>query len=219
LTSISRSPSKTPRTAPAENWHLILASASPRRRSLLAQIGITPDAIIPAELDESPHRHEQPRPYAKRIATEKALAVANSHKDALVLAADTVVSVGRRILPKTEDRAEAEQCLRLLSGRRHRVMTGLCLIAPNGQKRLRCVESVVGMKRLSDQERAFYLDHGDWKGKAGGYAIQGHAAAFIRFLSGSYSNVVGLPLYDVAVMLEGLGYPVHAASAPNDGQS
>ncbi len=213
---MSQSTIKAPPKAPVGDWRLILASASPRRRTLLAQIGITPDSIIPAEIDESPHRQELPRAYAKRMAVEKAQAVAADHKDALILAADTVVAVGRRILPKTEDRDQVEQCLRLLSGRRHRVMTGLCLIAPDGQKRVRCVESIVGIKRLSEQERAFYLDHGDWQGKAGGYAIQGHAAAFIRFLSGSYSNVVGLPLYDVAAMLQGMGYPVHGSTTSGD---
>ncbi len=216
---MSQSPIKAPARAPAKDWRLVLASASPRRRALLAQIGLTPDAIVPADIDESPRHRELPRSYARRMAAEKARIIAAQHKDAYVLAADTVVAVGRRILPKAETREQADQCLRLLSGRRHRVMTGLCLIAPDGQQRLRCVQSIIGMKRLSDQEMAFYLDHGDWQGKAGGYAIQGHAAAFIRFLSGSYSAVVGLPLYDVATMLEGLGYPVHVPPTSQDGQT
>lgn len=188
---------------------LVLASASPRRCDLLAQIGIIPDAIVPAHIDETPYKRELPRDYAKRLAVEKAQAIAAGHKGDFILAADTVVAVGRRILPKAETREQVNHCLRLLSGRRHRVMTGVCLIAPDGRQRLRCVLSIVGMKRLSDYENRFYIDHGDWQGKAGGYAIQGHAASFIRFLSGSYSNVVGLPLYDVAQMLDGLGYPVH----------
>ena len=186
---------------------LVLASASPRRLALLAQIGIAPDAVIPSDIDETPLRDEPPRVHAGRLAREKAQAVAAAEPDAFVLAADTVVACGRRILPKTLDRAEAERCLRLLSGRTHRVYTGLCL-AGDGRFSCRVVTTKVGIKRLSETEIAAYLDSGEWDGKAGGYAIQGLAAAFVREISGSYSSVVGLPLYETAQLLTGRGYRV-----------
>ncbi|WP_374765130.1 Maf family protein [Yunchengibacter salinarum] len=177
---------------------LILASGSPRRRDLLAQIGVVPDHILPADIDETPHRDERPRAYAERMGREKAAAVAPHADGALVLAADTVVSAGRRILPKAEDAATARQCLALLSGRRHRVTTGMALVLPGGRTLTRLVESVVAFRPLGAQDMARYLASGEWHGKAGGYAVQGLGAMFVRYLSGSYSNVVGLPLFEVA---------------------
>ena len=185
---------------------LVLASASPRRRDLLAQIGIVPDRVVPAALDEAPLKRELPRAHALRLAEAKARAVAAENPDAFVLGADTVVALGRRILPKAEDEATARRCLALLSGRRHRVWGGVCAIAPDGRARTRLVISVVGFKQLAAYEIDEYLASGEWRGKAGGYAIQGRAAALVRFLSGSYSNVVGLPLFESAQLLKGLGY-------------
>ena len=187
---------------------LILASASPRRRALLAQIGAAPDAVSPAEIDETPRPGETPRACALRLAVEKADAAAARPDlgDALILAADTVVSAGRRILGKPEDAAEAERFLRLLSGRRHRVATGVAL--RRGARRwTRLVETQVRLKRLADAEIAAYLACGEWRGKAGGYAIQGVAAAFAAAINGSYSNVVGLPLTETAGLLEAAGRP------------
>lgn len=194
---------------------LVLASASPRRLELLAQIGVKPELILPSEIDETPRRGETPRALAERLATEKAsVAAATASKPGdlsprLTLAADTVVCVGRRILPKCETLGEAEACLSLLSGRGHRVYTGLALIAPGGAARRRLVETRVRFKRLSRGEMEAYLASGEWRGKAGGYAIQGLAAAFVERLVGSYSNVVGLPLAETAALLAGLGYHVH----------
>jgi septum formation protein len=185
---------------------LVLASASPRRLELLRQIGLEPDGVDPAEIDETPHRHELPAVYAQRVAMAKADAVRARRGDAFVLAADTVVAVGRRLLPKAEDVATARRCLELLSGRRHRVLGGIALRAPDGRVAKRVVTTVVAFKRLSPRELDAYLAGGEWNGKAGGYAIQGHAAAFARFLEGSYTNVVGLSLYDVRQMLNGLGF-------------
>jgi septum formation protein len=189
-------------TAPA----LVLASASPRRLALLAQIGIVPDGVVSAEIDETPLRDEPPRSYAARLARAKAEAV--SAPASYVLAADTVVAAGRRILPKTETEEQARRCLALLSGRRHRVTTAVVLIGPDGRRGERLVQSVVGFARLTERQVAAYLASGEWQGKAGGYAVQGRAAAFIRFLSGSYSNVVGLPLFETAQLLRGLGWPM-----------
>jgi septum formation protein len=183
---------------------LILASASPRRLALLAQIGLAPDAIVPADLDEIPKKDELPRPLVQRLARAKAAAVARP--GAFVLAADTVVACGRRVLPKAETEAQARACLALLSGRRHRVLTCVVLVAPDGRRTERVAESVVGFARLSDAQARMYLSSGEWQGKAGGYAIQGRAAAFIRFLSGSHSNVVGLPLFETAQLLRGAGF-------------
>jgi septum formation protein len=185
---------------------LVLASASPRRLDLLRQIGIEPDAIDPADLDETPLRGELPAAYVVRLAEAKARAVAPRHPGAFVLAADTVVACGRRILPKAEDAATARRCLELLSGRRHRVYGGVALVTPGGRLSLRRVESRVAMKRLGAEEIAAYLDSGEWHGKAGGYAVQGRAAAFVSWLSGSYSNIVGLPLFETAQLLAGRGY-------------
>lgn len=185
---------------------LILASASPRRADILARLGVTPHSIRPAHIDETPAKGELPRPHAERLAREKAQAVAKAGE--FTLAADTVVAVGRRILPKTESGREARDCLRLMSGRRHRVYTAVCLIAPDGGVSERCVETQVRLKRLTEDEIDAYIASGEWKGKAGGYGIQGRAEAFVLHLSGSYSAVVGLPLYETAVLLQGRGYPV-----------
>jgi nucleoside triphosphate pyrophosphatase len=191
-----------PLTAPL----LVLASASPRRLELLRQIGIVPDLVDSADIDESPLKNELPPAYALRLAREKAQRVAPRHVGDFVLAADTVVACGRRILPKTTDETIARRCLELLSGRRHRVHSGVALVSPDGQLTLRRVDSQAAFKRLSDQEITAYLKSGEWREKAGGYAIQGRAAALIRFVSGSYSNVVGLPLFETAQLLTGRGY-------------
>ncbi|HEV8016081.1 MAG TPA: nucleoside triphosphate pyrophosphatase [Stellaceae bacterium] len=185
---------------------LILASSSPRRRELLAQIGIVPDAIDPADLDETPRQDELPLLHAERLAAEKAQLVAQRHPGAFVLGADTVVGCGRRILPKAETLAQARQCLTLLSGRRHRVYGGIALVTPAGKLVQRRVMTAVAMKRLSPQELDAYLASEEWHGKAGGYAIQGHAACFVREIIGSYSNVVGLPLFETAALLQGQGF-------------
>jgi septum formation protein len=190
---------------------LVLASASPRRLDLLAQIGVIPDRVLASDIDETPLRNEQPRPYARRMAHAKAEAVRANDPDAanaLVLSADTVVAAGRRILPKTETEAEARACLTLLSGRRHRVLTAVVLIAPDGRRSERLVESIVTFARLTRQQIDAALASEEWRGKAGGYAIQGRAAGVIRFLSGSYSNVVGLPLFETAQLLRGAGWPL-----------
>lgn len=185
---------------------LILASASPRRLALLAQIGITPDAVLPTDIDETPLVSEPPRLLAQRLARAKAAAAARA--GAFVLAADTVVALGRRVLPKAESVAEARNCLTLLSGRRHSVLTAVVLLAPDGRRAERVVDSTVTFARLTLPVIDAYLASGEWQGKAGGYAIQGAAAAHIRFLSGSHSNVVGLPLFETAQLLRGLGYPL-----------
>ena len=187
---------------------LILASASPRRLALLAQIGLEPDAVEPADIDESPLRAERPEAHAARLAREKARVVAVRRPDAIVLAADTVVACGRRILPKAEDEGTARTCLSLLSGRRHRVITAVAVARPGGKIAERTVTSAVAFKVLSPAEIAAYLAGGEWHGKAGGYAIQGRAAALIRFVSGSYSAIVGLPLFETAGMLEAAGLSV-----------
>ena len=187
---------------------LILASASPRRLDLLARIGVVPDEVIPADVDESVPRGELPRDHALRLAQSKAEAVAAREPDALVLAADTVVAVGRRILPKVEDEATLHACLGLLSGRRHRVLTGVALAAPGRTLRVRLVETMIAMKRLSPEEVDFYARHGEWRGKAGGYALQGYGEVYVRHIAGSYSNVVGLPLAETRLLLKAAGYPI-----------
>lgn len=191
---------------------LVLASASPRRLDLLAQVGVTPDRVDPADIDESPLRDETPRRHALRLAQEKARVVAARAPVDFVLAADTVVAVGRRILPKAETQADVLYCLKLLSGRNHKVLTGVALIAPDGRMGSRLVETKVGFKRLTDAERDAYVEGGQWKGKAGGYGVQGMAGGFITDLRGSYPSVVGLPLYETLNLLEGLGY--HAKGEP-----
>jgi septum formation protein len=181
---------------------LVLASASPRRLDLLRQVGREPAEIDPADIDESPLARELPRAYALRMAAAKLAAVVPRHRDAVVLAADSVVVLGRRILPKAETVDEARACLGLLSGRRHRVLGGLAVASPDGRVRSRLVETIVRFKRLETAEIDAYLEGGEWQGKAGGYAIQGRAAAFVAFLSGSYSNVVGLPLFETEQLLK-----------------
>ena len=185
---------------------LILASASPRRLDLLARIGVTPDAVAPADIDESVPRGELPRQHALRLAREKAALVAEANPDALVLGADTVVAVGRRILPKVEDEATLRACMNLLSGRRHRVLTGVALAIPGQPTRSRLVETMISMKRLSGQEIDYYAGHGEWHGKAGGYALQGYGEVYVRNIAGSYSNVVGLPLAETRLLLKSAGY-------------
>lgn len=186
----------------AERPRLVLASGSPRRRELLAQIGVVPDVIDPADINEDVRLAELPKQYGERLAFEKAQAVASRHSSCLVLAADTVVSVGRRILPKAEDSDTARKCLQQLSGRRHKVATSMALVTPDGKARVKTVSSVVGFKRLTNQDIDWYIESGEWDGKAGGYAVQGLGASFVRFLSGSYSNVVGLPLFEVSGWFE-----------------
>ena len=185
---------------------LILASASPRRLDLLARIGVVPDAVIPAEIDETPRKGELPADYACRMAAEKATAVAEA--GSLVLAADTVVAAGRRILLKTETEAEARAALGLLSGRRHRVHSAVSLRDTAGTTRHRLSTSIVLFKRLSRDELDAYISAGEWRGKAGGYAIQGRAEALVRVVSGSHSGVVGLPLYETRILLRAAGYPL-----------
>lgn len=185
---------------------LVLASASPRRLDLLRQIGIVPDRVDPADIDEMPLRGELPAALVVRLAEAKARPVAARHPGAFVLAADTVVACGRRALPKAEDERTARFCLDLLSGRRHRVYGGIALVTPAGDIAIRRVVSQVQFKRLSQEEIDDYLASGEWRGKAGGYAIQGRAAALVPWISGSYSNVVGLPLHETAQLLAGRGY-------------
>ena len=183
---------------------LVLASASPRRMELLARLGIVPDRVAAADIDETPHPAELPRQLAARLALAKADAAAAP--DALTLAADTVVAVGRRTLGKPADAAQAEAFLTMLSGLRHRVITGVVLALPDGRRLKRVVETTLAFQRLTAQQIAHYVHSEEWRGKAGGYAIQGSAEAFCRFLSGSYSNVVGLPLFETAQLLRGAGW-------------
>jgi septum formation protein len=199
----------------AATTKLVLASGSPRRLQLLNQAGIEPDHLVPTEIDETARKTELPRNYAVRLAREKAeKAIESVRRDAsfrepFILAADTVVSVGRRILPNAELLEDAEDCLRLLSGRAHRVHTAVALVTPRGVLRQRIVETRVRFKRLSREDRESYLASGEWRGKAGGYAIQGLAGSFVIKISGSYTNVVGLPLYETVTLLAGEGFPVH----------
>lgn len=185
---------------------LVLASASPRRRELLARVGITPDAIVAADIDETPARAELPRDYARRMALEKAIAVRSN--GAHVLAGDTVVACGRRILPKAEDEETARQCLSLLSGRRHRVLSAIALKSPDGSVRDRLSETIVRFKPLSHEEIRQYIASGEWEGKAGGYAIQGSAEGLIAWISGSHSGVVGLPLFETRALLKAAGFSI-----------
>jgi septum formation protein len=184
---------------------LILASASPRRLDLLAQVGRVPSLVEPADIDETPLKGEAPRCHAQRLAVGKALVIAQKRPQAVVLGADTVVACGQRILPKAEDEATARRCLDLLSGRKHRVFGGVCVIAPGGRQLVRVVETTVTFARLSIEQVEHYIASGEWHGKAGGYAIQGLAAAYVRQISGSYSNVVGLPLHETDKLLRSLG--------------
>jgi len=189
----------------------VLASGSPRRLALLRQVGYPPDAVRVPDVDESPLPRELPRDHARRLAAAKAEAVALHHPGALILGADTVVARGRRILPKAEDERTARRCLALLSGSRHRVCGGVALIGPGGRRAVRVVITAVAFKRLSADEIDAYLACGEWHGKAGGYAIQGRAAAFVRQIVGSYSNVVGLPLFETCALLAGAGLAASAA--------
>lgn len=186
----------------------ILASASPRRLSLLKQIYLTPDEVIPADINEDPIPGELPGPHAGRLASEKCQAIADRERESVILAADTVVGVGRRILPKTETQTEAERSLDLLSGRAHRVFTGIAVYSPEKGLQSKTIETRVKIKRLSVQEKDFYLKSKEWHGKAGGYGIQGYAESFIESLSGSYSNVVGLPLTETRHLLRAHGVGV-----------
>lgn len=196
---------------------LVLASASPRRMALLEQAGLAPHMLCPTDVDESPLRNEAPRRLALRLATAKAEAakiqpsVSGLPNDVYILGADTVVALGRRILPKAEDPDTAKNCMELLSGRSHRVYTAVCLIAPGGKRHTRIVETRVRFKRFTRMDMDSYLASEEWRGKAGGYAIQGRAEAFVRMISGSWSNVVGLPLHETVNLLQGAGYPVHLA--------
>lgn len=194
---------------------LVLASGSPRRLALLAQVGITPDLLSPSAVDETPGRTEMPRSLVKRLARAKAQAAAESHQVAAlegspyILSADTVVAIGRRILGKPDNMEEAGIFLKKLSGRSHRVFTSICLVSPSGGYRQKTVETRVRFKRLTRQDLEGYLASGEWRDKAGGYAIQGRAEAFVQKLSGSYSNVVGLPLHETIALLQNAGYPVY----------
>lgn len=185
---------------------LVLASASPRRLALLQRIGVTPDLVRAADIDETPTKSELPADHARRLAAAKA--AASSEPGAIVLAADTVVAAGRRVLPKTMTREQAAETLALLSGRRHRVHSAVTLVDAEGKARHRLSTSIVAFKRLSDEELAAYLDSGEWEGKAGGYAIQGRAEALVRWISGSHSGVMGLPLYETRILLRAAGYPI-----------
>ncbi len=187
---------------------LALASASPRRLDLLRQIGLIPDRVAPADIDERPLRDERPGQLALRLAVQKGEAVRVGLPGMFVISADTVVAVGRRILPKAETEEEARACLRLLSGRKHDVLTGVAVSAPDGRQVSRLVEARVELKRLSHQDVEGYIGSAEWRGKAGGYAIQGQAGGFVTGMSGSYSAIVGLPLYETAALLEGVGYPI-----------
>ena len=187
-------------------FDLILASASPRRRELIARLGIVPGTIAAADIDETPRKAELPRVYAARMAREKALAVVGG--TAFVLAGDTVVALGRRILPKAEDEATARHCLKLMSGRRHRVLSALALKYPDGTLRERVFETIVRFKPLSPAEIDAYIAGGEWHGKAGGYAIQGSAEGLIAWISGSHSGVMGLPLFETRALLKSAGFPL-----------
>ncbi len=209
LREIERPRALAPVAAPVQRF--VLASASPRRLALLAQIGIVPDAVDAADIDERATKAELPDHHAARLADAKAARVAPRHAGSFVLAADTVVACGRRILPKAEDADTARRCLELLSGRRHRVFGGVVLVDPAGHACRRLVRSDVVMKPLSAEEIADYLAGGEWRGKAGGYAIQGHAATFVRAIHGSYSNIVGLPLFETAALLKGAGFRITGA--------
>lgn len=202
--------------AKAVDAKLILASGSPRRVELLEQIGIRPDRLLPMDLDEEPGKSEHPKSLARRLANEKAKAAYMAIKEdpkwqnSFILAADTVVAVGRRILPKAETVEQANNALHLLSGRNHRVYTGVCIVIPNGTFRQKVIETRLRFKRIPQVELQSYLDSGEWRGKAGSYAIQGVAGSFVVKMVGSYSNVVGLPLYETSNLLSGEGYNIHS---------
>ena len=194
-----------PLTSAPDRAPLVLASASPRRLDLLRQIGFAPDRVDPADIDETEGADETPRLLALRLAREKAAVCAARAEGAYVIAADTVVAVGRRVLPKAESEEQARKCLALLSGRAHKVLTGVAVIAPDGRAAARLSETRLHFKRLTAADIERYVESGEWRGKAGGYAVQGEAGAFVIALQGSYSGVVGLPLYETQCLLEGLG--------------
>jgi septum formation protein len=206
VTSPAAASASTGTSTPTSTQGLVLASASPRRRELLARLGIEPLRVTAPHIDETPGPRELPRVYVQRMAREKACAVGDP--EAHVLAGDTVVALGRRILPKAEDEPTARACLELLSGRRHRVLSAIALRAPDGSVRERLGETEVRFKRLSAEEIAAYLAGGEWHGKAGGYAIQGSAEGLVAWLAGSHSGVVGLPLYETRALLKGAGFAV-----------
>ncbi len=187
---------------------LVLASASPRRIALLERLGVRPDAVDPADIDETPEPGERPEPHVMRLARAKAATVAARHPGAAVLGADTLVAVGLRILPKAETAAQAEACLKLISGRRHRVLTAVVLVTPDGRVRARISRSVVRVARLGAAEIAAYLASGEWRAKAGGYAIQGRFEAHVAWMSGSHSGVMGLPLFETRALLRAGGVAV-----------
>ena len=201
---------------------LVLASASPRRLQLLDQVGLRPDLLNPTDIDETPLRRETPRRLALRLAEQKAKAALQAPlvkalgPNTMIIAADTVVGLGRRVLPKADTPDVAMDCLRLLSGRSHWVYSAVAVVSPSGSISTRCSETKVRFKRLSRDDMATYIKSEEWRGKAGGYAIQSRAAAFVRYLAGSYSGVVGLPLHETLTLLEGAGFPVHKvwAKAP-----
>ena len=188
------------------NKHFILASGSPRRSDLLEQLGIKPDLILSPDIDESTEAKELPLTYVKRIALKKNIVFRNKYPNSIILSADTIVSTGRFILPKADNIVMAEMCLRKLSGRRHKVYTSFVLSEPNNISKTKTVQSIVKFKRLDEKEISYYLSSNEWQGKAGGYAIQGFASSFINFISGSYSNIVGLPLAELYRMLISIGY-------------
>ncbi len=185
---------------------LILASASPRRLELLKQIGITPSQVLPADIDETEQPKELPKDLALRLSAQKALKIREAETDSYILAADTVVACGRRILPKGETEQDAYDCLKMLGGRRHKIYGGISVIAPSGVQVSKCIQTMVHFKSLSDAEIGEYVKSGEWKGKAGAYAIQGLASVFVKKINGSYSNIVGLSCYDTLAMLKGLGF-------------
>lgn len=204
--SLLTMPDPIPGTEPEAQF--ILASGSPRRLELLGRLGIVPARVLSPDIDESPLKGELPRDHAVRLAAEKARAAALLAPGALILSGDTVVGVGRRILPKAEDEATARRCLALLSGRRHRVFSAIALIGPDGKLREALSETILRFKRLSPEETEAYIAGGEWHGKAGGYAIQGSAEAFCAWLSGSHSGVMGLPLYETRRLLRAAGVAV-----------
>lgn len=185
---------------------LVLGSSSPRRRDLLAQIGITPDVVVGADIDETPQKGELPKPYAARMALEKNVALHDQYNNSFIVTADTIIAVGRRVIGKPADRAEAEKIIRLLSGRAHRIYSAVCVRAPDGRIATRVQTSRMVVKRLSDVEIQSYLDTKDWDGVSGAYRLQGHFARYFSSIQGSPSGIIGLPLYDVLQMLNGLGY-------------
>ncbi len=191
----------------------ILASASPRRKDLLAQAGITPDKILAADIDEAVRANELPIAYVRRMADEKAAVIATKNPDDVVLAADTIVILGRRILGKPEDAKDAARMLKLMSGRRHSVCTAVCLMAPGTNPKSRVIETTVHFKRLSPQEIQDYIVSGEWEGKAGAYAIQGRAETFVKGINGNYSNIVGLPLMETAHLLDSAGVKLNWTKA------